>query len=77
MDRNILTETTHRVVEIPIVETEMRPRVVLFESESPEEVEGFYFDYIERDDVDEFYVVFGTIEETEGVWGTRTLDNRP
>lgn len=44
-----------RVVDIPIVETAERPRRVLFEG-TREQAEGFYFEFIERDDVDPFYV---------------------
>jgi hypothetical protein len=63
--------TPQRVVELPIVETAARPRVLLFEHADRAEAEAFYFEYIEREDVDDFYVIIGTPEETSGRWGIR------
>jgi hypothetical protein len=61
---------THRVVDIPIVESSSRPRRVLFAG-SAEDAEAFWLDHIKREDVDPFYVEFGTIAETDGRWGAR------
>lgn len=46
----------HRVISIPIVETDSTPRRVLFEG-SPMDAETFYFDLIDSGDVDPFYIL--------------------
>lgn len=48
---------TARVEHLPIVESDSCPRRVIFEG-TPDDAEAFYSDYVKRDDVDSFYVVF-------------------
>lgn len=62
-----------RVSHLPIVESASCPRTVVFEG-TPAAAEAFFYDYCEREDVDEFYVALEGHTEEEIEEARATLE---